>query len=174
MLQKYNRYRVLNVFFERPTDRLQLREIARLAKLAPLSTTNYLKKFVAQGLISRAKKGIYPTYQANRDSEAFKRLKRQNTVWKLYDSGFVDYTISECSPDAIILFGSASRGEDVETSDIDVCIIAAESSLKLKPYEKVLQRKIASFFSKTFEELSPELKNNILNGTILYGYVKVF
>ncbi len=174
MLQKYNRYRVLSAFFERPTERLQLREIARLAKLAPLSTMNYLKEFVAQGLIIRSKKRMYPTYQANRDSEAFKRLKRQNTVWKLYDSGFVDYVVSECSPDAVILFGSASRGEDVETSDIDVCIIAAECPLTLKLYEKMLQRKIAPFFSKTFEELSPELKNNILNGTVLYGYVQVF
>lgn len=174
MLQKNNRYNVLNVFFEQPTNKLQLREISRLAKLAPLSTTNYLKEFIKEGTINKTKKGIYPTYQANRENETFKRLKRINTIWKLYQTGLIDHIASECSPDAITLFGSANRGEDTETSDIDLYIISEENPLKLKQYETKLKRKINPLFNKTFKELNPELKNNILNGTILQGYIKVF
>jgi len=46
--------------------------------------------------------------------------------------------------------------------------------LNLKKYEKELKRRINIFFESNFEKLSNELKNNIINGVILSGYLKVF
>ena len=40
--------------------------------------------------------------------------------------------------------------------------------------KKGLNRKINIFFEDNFSRLSKELKNNILNGIKLYGYLKVF
>ena len=74
----------------------------------------------------------------------------------------------------IILFGSASNGDDVEGSDIDVFIQAPEKKLNLLQYEKKLNREINLLFEENFSRLSKELKNNVINGIILKGYLKVF
>lgn len=174
MLQKNNKYRILKVFFEQPTAELQLRQICRLAKLSPPSTKKYLQELEAEGLVAKSKRNVYPVYRAVRDSQLFKSLKKWALAIELSTSGAVDYLAEKCAPDAIIVFGSAARGEDIEQSDIDIAILAEETVLDLKRYEKRLGRKIAPFFAQKFSELSKELKNNILNGIILYGYVRVF
>ena len=76
-------------------------------------------------------------------------------------------------PSVIILFGSASRGEDLKESDLDIFLECKETKLNAEKYEKELNRKINLFFGE-FNKLSSELKNNILNGTVLKGYLKVF
>ena len=77
-------------------------------------------------------------------------------------------------PQVIILFGSASKGEDLKESDIDLFIQSKEVKINLKPYENKLNKKINIFFNENFNNLSEELKDNIINGTILKGYLKVF
>ena len=77
-------------------------------------------------------------------------------------------------PDAIILFGSAAKGEDLKESDIDLFVLAEEKKLDLQKYEKLLGRKINILAEESFSKLSKELRNNIINGIILYGYLKVF
>lgn len=174
MLQKDNKYRVLKLFFEQPTTDFQLRQISRLAKIAPPSTKNYLNELNAERIITKSKKGLYPTYRAARDASLFKNLKKWSLAIELTTNGLSEYIADTCSPDAIIIFGSASRGEDIESSDIDIVILAEETKLDLKKYDKLIRRKISPLFVTRFSELSNELKNNILNGIILYGYVKVF
>ena len=77
-------------------------------------------------------------------------------------------------PDVIILFGSATRGEDLKDSDIDLFLLCNEKKLDLKNFENKLKRKISIFFSEDFNKLSVELKNNILNGIVIKGYLRVF
>ncbi|MFH1511369.1 MAG: nucleotidyltransferase domain-containing protein [Candidatus Woesearchaeota archaeon] len=79
-----------------------------------------------------------------------------------------------CSPDGIILFGSCAKGEDTETSDLDLYIQSSEIKLDLGKFEKELHRRIQLFFSERIEKIPKELRNNILNGIKLDGYIKVF
>lgn len=65
-------------------------------------------------------------------------------------------------------------GEDLKESDIDLFLLCKEKKLDLSKYEKQLKRKVNLFFKDNFGDLSKELKNNILNGVILKGYLKVF
>ncbi|MBS3124961.1 nucleotidyltransferase domain-containing protein [Candidatus Woesearchaeota archaeon] len=174
MLQNNNEYRVLRLFFEQPTEEFQLRQISRLAQIAPPSTKKYLKELEKEGLINKSKKKPYPTYSANRDAQLFRNLKKWFLVIELTTNGFVEHIVDCCGPDAIILFGSASRGEDIENSDIDLAIISVETELNVNKYEKALRRKISPLFISNFGKLGNELKNNIVNGIILHGYLKVF
>ena len=77
-------------------------------------------------------------------------------------------------PKCIILFGSYSRGEDTETSDIDIFVEAKKQRIKIDKFEGVLKRKIEIHFNEDFNNYSKELKNNIINGDALYGYLEVF
>ena len=179
MLQSYNKWSVLRVFFIDPSpsgDGFQLREISRKVRLAPNSVKRYLEELEKEGLVTKSKHRIhnYPVYHANRDNEKFSFLKKIDILISLEASGLLDYLQNECTPDAIILFGSASRGEDLKHSDIDIFLLCKERKLDLQIYEKKLKRTTSLHFASKFNTLPKELRNNILNGIILKGYIKVF
>lgn len=174
MLQKYSKYRILQEFFDFPRKDFQMREVSRRVRLAQPSVINHLKSLTKEKLIIKEKKGTYPTFKANRDSEIFRVYKKLNLIFRLYQYGLISYIYDSCLPNVIILFGSASKGEDIEESDIDLFVQSPEKKLNILRYEKLLNRKITLFFEENFARLSNELKNNILNGIVLRGYVKVF
>ncbi len=174
MIQNYSRYRVLQEFFNSPRKDFQMRELSRRVKLAQPSIINHLKALSKENLIIKEKKGIYPTFRANRENNMFSLYKKIDLMLRLKQIGLLDYINDLCMPDSLILFGSASRGEDIEGSDIDIFIQAPEKNLSLENYEKQINRKISLFFEENFMRLSKELKNNILNGILLKGYIKVF
>ncbi len=174
MIQKYNRYKILQEFFDFPRKDFQMREISRRTKLAQPSVINHLKALLGENLIIKEKKGIYPTFRANRNNELFKLYKKFDLILRINQNGLIDYIFDNCVPNCIILFGSASKGEDIEESDIDLFVQAKEKKLNFEKYEKQLNRKITLFFEENFSGLSKELKNNILNGIVLKGYIKVF
>jgi len=179
MLQKDNRHEVLGIFFEDPLPKgvgFQLREISRKVRIAPTSVKKYLRELIDEDLVTKEKHRIYgyPVYYANRDNEYFKFLKKLDTMINIKESGLLDYLSDECMPDVIILFGSAAMGEDLKESDLDLFLQSKKTKLNFDKYEKVLKRRINPFFGDNFNLLSNELKNNILNGAILKGYLKVF
>lgn len=178
MLKKDNIYRVLEIFFDNPLPEgigFQLREISRKIKLAPKSVKLYLEELEKEDLIVKKEHRIhkYPVYYANRDNHYFKFLKRLDMIRRIKETGLLDYLSERCMPDVIILFGSASKGEDVKDSDIDLYLQCDEKKLDLDKYEKGLNREINLFFEKNFDKLSEELKRNIINGDKLKGYLKV-
>ena len=75
-------------------------------------------------------------------------------------------------PKSIILFGSYSKGEDTETSDIDLFVECKSEELNLKIFEKRLERKIELHFKERFTLYPKELKNNIINGIVLHGFFR--
>ncbi|MDO8517623.1 MAG: nucleotidyltransferase domain-containing protein [Nanoarchaeota archaeon] len=151
-----------------------LRQISRKAGIAVTSTKTYLDELLKEGLIIKINEGIYPSFKANRDNNLFKFYKKLNIVERIEVSGLIDYLSDSCLPNSIILFGSASKGEDIKNSDIDLFVQSKEKKLNLEKYEKLLNRKINLFFEPNFFRLNKELKNNILNGIKLKGYIEVF
>ena len=178
MLQNYNKWTVLKLFFDNPLPEtaFQLREISRKSNLAPKSVKRYLIELEKEDLIIKHRHRIhkYPVYKANRDNENFKFFKTINTLIIIRESGLLELLNNECMPAAIVLFGSAAKGEDLEDSDLDIFCRCKYKKLDLKKYEKKIKRKINLLFEENFNKLSDELKNNIINGIKLKGYLKVF
>ena len=174
MIENYSRYKILQEFFDFPRKDFQMREISRNTKIAQPSVMNHLKALVSEKLISKEKKGIYPSYIANRENEFFKQYKINDLILKMKKIGLIEYIYNSCLPNVIILFGSASKGEDIEKSDIDLFVQSPEKKLSLEKYEKLLKRNISILFKEDFSKLNDELKNNIINGIIIKGYLKVF
>ena len=150
MLQKYSRYGILQEFFDYPRKEFYLRELSRMTNLALPSVTNHIRALVDGGLILRQKNGLYPTFKANRDSILFKIYKKTNLMLRLHETGLIDYLNDGLFPNAIILYGSSSKGEDVEESDIDLFIQAKEKKIDVSKYEKLLNRKVHLFFGEIF------------------------
>ncbi|MCE8429164.1 MAG: nucleotidyltransferase domain-containing protein [Candidatus Methanoperedens sp.] len=179
MLQNYNKWKVLKVFFENPKPQdagFQLREISRITSIATTSVKLYLNELIKDGLVISTKHRIftYPVYRGNMDNVEFRFLKKIDTILTIRESGLIDHLENHVIPDVIILFGSASKGEDLIESDIDLFLLCKERKLDLTFFENKIKKKISLLFSENFGDLSNELKNNLLNGVILKGYLKVF
>jgi len=172
MLKKYNRYKVLKVFLDKPLEEFGLREISRLTKIAPLSIKNYLKEFEKEGLIDKYEKKGNPVYHAKRDDDNFIFYKKLGILYELHDSGLVDYLWTKLAPDAIILYGSSSKGESIETSDVDIFVIGKDKKINVDEFEKKLGKEIHLVFDSEINHIPKELKNNLINGIILKGYFK--
>lgn len=172
-IQKCSNWIVLREFLEDPQKKFFIRELSRKIDLAPTSVTLHLNTLVKQGLVKKSD-DFYTRYSANFDNEEFRFYKKINTQLKLKELGLTEFLEEEFSPDAIILFGSAAKGEDLVNSDLDICLLSTPKKVDLIKYEKELNRKIQLFVKQDIGKFPKELRNNILNGTKLYGYVVIW
>ena len=173
MLQNYNKYKLLKVFLYSPTESFRLRELSRLSGISPVSVMNYLKEYEEEGIIMRYRKRGVPFYQAIRDNEQFKLYKRISILYELNLSGLVDYLWEKFSPEAIILYGSYAKGESVEDSDIDIYMLCKEKAVNIKEFEEMIGKPIHLMFGASVKKIPTELMNNLINGIVLKGYLKV-
>jgi len=168
-----NSYKILKEIFENPTYGFHIRELARKTNLNPntiISITDDLKK---KNLVIKRKNKNLVEVKANIEDIKFIRSKRCFNLKQLYDSGLVDFLIDFYNgPEAIVVMGSYSRGEDIEKSDIDVVIITPKKEApEASMFEKRLMRKIHILVVK-YQELSKEFYKNLINGIVLHGYLK--
>ncbi len=166
---------VLDVFFASPTYLFTVREIARLTNLTHPTVSLCLLNLKKAGLVepdsAHHKNTVF--WKAKKESEKYRTHKKINNLQQLYASGLVNKIVEETSPNAIVIFGSYSKGEDVEESDIDIFVVSQEKRIIFKRYEKRLHRKINLTFESNIHVLNKEFLNNIINGVILYGYLEV-
>lgn len=174
MFGKYNRYRVLKVFLDSPTREFGLREISRLVKLAPVSVLRYLKEFEKEELIRKLEKNGKPIYKAERENENFIFYKKLSILHELNDSGLIEYLWQNLAPQVLILYGSYAKGEATENSDIDIFVMGKKKEIELDKFKNILGKEIHLMFDADFKSISKELKNNLINGVILKGYIKLF
>jgi predicted nucleotidyltransferase len=176
MIQNYSRWKVLGIFFDdpNPLEGFTIRGIAKLIKLAPTSVKMHLDGLIKDNFVIKAEGRTYETYWANRENPLFRFYKKIDMQVRLEESKLIEFVWDVCNPQVVILFGSSARGEDDKMSDIDLFVMAKERTIALEKYEKSLKRKIQLHFSDNFQKLPRELKNNILNGIIIKGYIKVF
>lgn len=176
MIQNYSKWKVLSIFFDDPNPKegFTIRWISTQIGLAPTSVKLHLDALVKEGFVAKEEGRIYETYWSNREYHLFRFYKKIDILVRLEESKLLEYVWEECNPQVIILFGSSVRGEDDQMSDVDIFVLAKEKTLSLKKYEVYLKRKIQLHFSNDFQKLPKELKNNIINGIIVKGYMKVF
>jgi predicted nucleotidyltransferase len=173
MLEDFNKYKVLKQFFLRPTKKHQLRELSRQTGVSYPSVRDYTKELVEDGFIKKVEEGTYPGYKADMN-EKFKLYKKNENVRMMQDSGLVEDIEKEFRPNAIVLFGSAARGEDTEKSDIDILIVAKERKFETGEYEEKFQREVNLQFMTQEDILdNTELSNSLANGIVLKGFLKV-
>lgn len=175
MLHKCDSTELLSIFFREPSREFHLRALARMMKWGPGRVERNIEQYAKSGIIKVETTNIVKKYKANTESDLFKSLKLVHTLGILLEASS-ELEKRFLYPEAIILFGSASKGEDTETSDIDLLVIGNEKNLDLTALEKKLNRKINVMFlpPKEVAKAKKEFLNNIINGIVLRGYLKVF
>src|SRR3989338_42605 len=174
MLQKSSIFRTAAIFFTMPSKDHYLMDISRCIGLAHTSAKKNLEDLRKLGIINehseKRGKRVYPLYRANPDNKLFKMHKSIHNLSCILESDLICFIEEKLMPKSIVLFGSYSRGEDIEASDIDLFVECKKEEISLKIFERKLARKIELHFMENFTLYPPELKNNIINGIVLSGY----
>lgn len=163
-------------FFRHPTAKFRVRQMERELKVPLPSVIRYVKELKKEGIAKSSEIAGITVYSADRASKQFLLEKKLFNLQQIFSSGLADFLILELSNPTFVVFGSYSRGEDLETSDVDFYIeTPAKKNLKLEKFEKLLARKIQIFVYRNIREIkNKDLANNIINGITLNGFVEVF
>ncbi|MFT4305162.1 MAG: nucleotidyltransferase family protein [Candidatus Woesearchaeota archaeon] len=170
---KNNKYKILELFIEFPNKDFSVRGIARNLKLSHATILKYIDNLLEIGLIKKKEETLYPTYFANIENKKYKFYKKNYLILKLINYGIIDFIQKKTFSSLIILFGSCAKATFNEKSDIDIFVEAKNTKIDLSKFEKILNRKINILFEEDINNLSKELKNNIINGVILYGFMRI-
>lgn len=168
--------KIKEYFFVHPTQKLRLRQIERALKVHLPSVIRYVHELEQEGIVKKIKIATVIFYAADRSSHAFLLEKRAFNLRALYTSGLIDFLKQELSNPTIIVFGSYAKGEDIEDSDVDLYVeTPSQKEIHFEKFEKVLQRKIQVFtYANIHRVTNIHLANNIINGTLLNGFLEVF
>jgi predicted nucleotidyltransferase len=163
-------------FFVNPSSNLRVREIERTLKLPLPSVIKYCRELEEEEILSIIKTGNVVFYTSNRTSNKFLLEKKLYNIKSIYDSDLVNFLKIELSNPVVILFGSYSKGEDTEESDIDLYLeTPSKKEINLEKFEKTLNRKIQIFRHKKIHEIkNTNLSNNIINGIVLNHFIEIF
>lgn len=172
---------LLEYFIREPEREFHVRELAKLVKKSPTTVSKYLTIFKKKNLLNSRKKLNHLLFKANIVNSAFKDLKFSYNLRKLRGSGLLDYLNKKFNyPEAIVLFGSFKKAEDIIGSDIDILIITPlKKNIDLIRFEKILDHKIQLFMHSRMEInkmkiKNKELLNNFVNGVVLEGFWEIF
>ncbi len=155
---------------------LNQRRIAELLKVSSPAIMKALPRLQKERLVKifQDKESKRWAIELNRDDQKVMQLKRADNLKMVYESGLAEFLEKEFAGASIVLFGSYSRGEDITTSDVDIAIIGrSDKEIDLSAYENLLERKISLNFYSSFDKIHKQLKENICNGIILFGGIRL-
>ena len=176
-MKNYNIKEKIKVFFSmNPTAKLRVRQIERELGLPLPSVIRYCSELEKEGILRKESVSGISAYSADRASKKFLIEKRLLNIKMMFESGLVDYIIREHFNPIIVLFGSYSKGEDIESSDIDLYIeTPKKQDFRLEKFEKTLKRRIQVFNYKNIKDVrNLHLSNNIINGITINNYLEAF
>jgi len=167
MVQKSSYTKTLEVFFQEPTKMHFIKEISKTLKIAHTSIRNNIKQLLKENLIIPKESRPFSGYTANRENSEFIFLKKAYNLSSLFE--LKEYLEKTIYPKLVVVFGSYSLGEDIETSDIDLLVISKYKKFELKKFEKKLNREINLLIVENLNKLEKPILNKIYNGFVICG-----
>lgn len=167
MITKDNTFKIMKIFFQFPEKSFHLREISRLTGLSLPGVKKIIAKLEKEKLLISKKEKMFVNVYASRNNK-FVNLKRAYNLYVLSD--FTNY-LNEIyeHPEAIIVFGSYSKGEDISRSDIDIAIVTdLHKEINFSRFEKKFSRNI-NLFEINLKKVEKSFLNSLFNGIVLSG-----
>lgn len=166
---------ILRYLFIKAGNSFNARGLARAVEVSQPAISKALPLLEKEGYlkVEKDKESKRLSITLNRDTPLVTGLKRAENLKMIYESGLIDYLEEKFPGITIILFGSYSRGDDTEKSDIDIAIIGKEKRIDLEVYEKLLEKTIFLHFYDSLNKIDKNLRSNILRGITLIGVAEI-
>jgi predicted nucleotidyltransferase len=117
-------WRVLRFFLNNPVGEFYEKEIQRKTAAARASVRKWLCALEGLGFVSVNRRGRLRLYKLNRENPLVKQLKVLDKM-----SWLLPKLKAFTGQGELYLYGSASRGEDLEDSDTDVLVIGKDRAM---------------------------------------------
>lgn len=165
--------KIIKLLADYPEREFYGQEIADKIKASKAAASGLLKALHGRSIIRKKVKGRMGFYQINQGSPELKKFRINLALEKINPllSALKKYS------QKIILFGSASRGEQTLNSDLDLFILSRDKNKIRGSLKKISDGSRLQPIIKTPGEWSeleitePEFYREIKNGIILYDYV---
>ncbi|MCK4521534.1 MAG: nucleotidyltransferase domain-containing protein [Nanoarchaeota archaeon] len=109
---------ILSFFIKNSSAEISQTDLIKKTKIAKATAVKWMNFLVKNDFLNYKKVGVTNLYRLNNGNLIIKQLKIINTITQLQElNKLKDKNIE------IYLYGSSSRGEDTEKSDIDILII---------------------------------------------------
>lgn len=172
-IMKSKENQILELFYNHPTRQWHFEEIVQEAEMARSKVDSWLKRLIQEKVIKKVKfNNKMPYYISNYESPEYKIRKKIFAFNQLYESGLLNHLYTLKKAKTIIVFGSFSRSDWSEDSDIDLFVYGDPEDLKIAGYELKLHREIQLFICKNNQELEKfgsGLIKNIIKGNMIKG-----
>lgn len=165
---------VLAQFFNNPKY-WHFEELHKAARISKPQLSNWLQKLAKEGLVKKVKpRGKMPYYIAMEQNPDFRYLKRLYAIQLLTDCGFLSHLASLKGVKVAILFGSFSRYDWYDHSDIDVFIFGDDQAFEQGKFELKLRREIQVHTAKNQSDLQrmEKLLPYIIAGDFIKGSIE--
>jgi len=170
-------FKIAELIFNYPNRIFHIRLLEKETSFSTTAVISSIEELAKYNIVKIEETPLTKNVRANLESEAYRFYKIVFNLYRLKRYLFVDQLIEAYNnPQAIVLFGSFAKGEDIEESDIDILVLSSnkpQAKIALSSIEKILNRKISLHVLPNLEKSSPEFKNNVANGIVLHGYLKV-
>jgi predicted nucleotidyltransferase len=144
ILFKTNSQKVIEYLIQKPGKEFLSKEIQVATKMSKAGANFALNDLAKANLVNRQQKGKTYLYTINDENPVVKQLKILRTIMNLMR--LIKKLKQKSSK--IILYGSSSRGEDTEDSDIDLFIVTN----LIEDIEKIVQR------NKHYKKVQPIIR----------------
>jgi predicted nucleotidyltransferase len=162
-----NAQKVLHFLIDHPVKELLESEIQRATKISKSGVNYALSDLVAANFISRTKRGKAFFYTLKHKSLIVKQLKIIETLTQL------NPLLKKLEPltSKIILFGSASRGENTLDSDIDLLILTEykKEVRKIVAEYKTVDVKYQAIIQDHLEYVSSKKEDDVFHSQVKKG-----
>lgn len=165
--------KIIKMLSDYPEREFYGQEIAEKIRCSKASASIILRSLFQKKIVFKKTRGHMKFYQINAKSSEVKKLKINLVLGKL--NPFLPKL--EKVSQKVVLFGSASRGEQTFGSDVDLFFLSNDKNETRKVLKKVFTNLPVKAVIKTQNEWSemeltePEFYQEIKNGIILYEYV---
>ncbi len=165
--------KIIKLFFQNPKH-WHFDELLKKSGLSRSRLSFWLTTLQKQGLIKRIKpKKHLPYYVSNNHSILFQQKKKLFAITELIESGLIEHLNKIKEVKAAVCFGSFSRSDWYEESDIDIFIYGNDKELNQAKYEVKLQRDIQvhTVRDKTGLKRIEKMLPYIITGNFLKGSI---
>lgn len=140
--------KILSFFLRSPTKKVSYTTLRKTLKIAKASLTKYLKLLLKEEFVKVEIIGLNKIYELNKGNLIVKQLKILDNLLILSEIK----TLCSKHEIEIYLYGSAARGEDTESSDIDLLVIG-----------KISKEQVYSDIANISKKIGREIKFSIFS-----------
>jgi len=159
-----SRVKLLELLLLNPTEEFHLREISRRTQVSAPYVKREMTNLINLGLVLKRSQGNLTLFKFNKDSPIAEELKRIFLKTESFGR-FIQDSLKEIGDVKFaLIYGSFAKGEEAETSDIDLLIVGDVNERKmLDIMEKVEERigREANYIAWTAKEFEEKAREKI-------------